>query len=101
MTAAGVVYRDVLYEEQGVVLELDGLRWHESSSTRSADLDRDLEVAADGRLTLRLGWRQAEREPCRTAARLAEVLRRRGWRGVPRACGPRCALSGRSQSPGA
>ena len=100
-TAAGVVYRDVLYEEFGVVVELGGLRWHESSSTRSADLDRDLELAADGRITQRLGWRQAERQPCLTAARLAEVLRRRGWAGVAHPCGPRCALSGRYQSPGA
>lgn len=95
VTADGVVYRDVVYEELGVVVELDGWRWHESSETRSSDLDRDLEVAADGRLTLRVGWKQAERRPCVTAARIAQVLQLRGWRGVPRPCGPRCPLAGR------
>lgn len=101
VTAAGVVYRDVLYEDYGIVLELDGLRWHETSAVRSADHDRDLEVAADGRITVRLGWRQAERHPCRTAARLATVLQRRGWPGCARPCGPRCDLSGRYRAPGA
>jgi hypothetical protein len=41
-------------------------------------------------MTLRLGWRHCEVTPCRTAARLAVVLRRRGWTGLPRPCGEHC-----------
>lgn len=95
------VYRDVLHEEFGVVVELDGYAWHHDPVERAADMSRDLDAAADGLLTVRLGWRHAHDEACHTAARLARVLHQRGWRGQPRACGPRCALRGGSQARGA
>lgn len=101
LTDLGIVYRDVVYEAFGVVVELDGVRWHDDASRRSADLERDLVVASDGRITIRLGWRQSEAHACRTAGRLAAVLQQRGWRGAPRPCGPSCSLPGRSQSPSA
>jgi hypothetical protein len=97
----GVIYRDVLYEDLGVVVELDGYAWHHDPVERAADMSRDLDAAVAGLLTLRLGWRHSHEEACDTALRLSRVFRRRGWGGAPRACGPRCALRGGSQALGA
>lgn len=89
-TAGGVVYRDVGYRAQSVVVELDGRMFHSSPDARSDDLDRDLDtVADDGALTVRIGWRQATRDACRTAHRLARVLQRQGWDGDSVRC-PLC-----------
>jgi len=78
-----VVWRDALYRAFAVVVELDGLLWHDGTR-RWDDMDRDLDAAAlDTLLTIRLGWRQAELEPCRTAERLGLILVRRGWTGSP------------------
>lgn len=89
-TVTGVVYRDVVYEEQGVVVELDGRVGHEMSRDRWRDMQRDLVAAGSGLLTLRIGWWQVERQPCETAAQVAEVLRLRGWRGQLRPCWAEC-----------
>ena len=91
-TEDGVVYRDVLYEAFGLLVELDGRLGHEWTRDRWADMDRDLLAATESILSLRLGWRQVEEAPCRTAARLGQVLRARGWAGRPRPCGPTCAV---------
>ncbi len=78
----GVVYRDVDYPAYGVLVELDGRAGHADPDGRDADLERDLDaVAVADRLTLRLGYRQVLRTGCRTAGRVAAVLRRRGWDG--------------------
>ncbi len=88
--AGGVVYRDAEYVDHGVVVELDGRTFH-SGAGREADFGRDLLTAATSdRLTLRLGWRQVVREPCRTAHHLGAVLGRRGWAGQVVRC-PRCS----------
>lgn len=99
-TASGAVYRDALYDEVAVAVELDGFAWHGDAAARSRDMSRDLESAADGVLTLRLGWRHVWDEPCLTAGRVARVLRERGWRGRPRRCRQGCVLSRGFQSPG-
>jgi hypothetical protein len=91
-TEDGVVHRDVTYQRFRLVIELDGRIGHELSHDRWDDQDRDLLVAGDEVMTLRLGWRHCESTPCRTAGRLARVLRTRGWRGMPRRCGPSCQL---------
>ena len=99
-TSEGVVLRDVLYDDQEALVELDGRFGHTDSDDRWDDLDRDLAAATTGRVTLRLGWRQVL-EPCRVAAAVGAVLRSRGWDGSPTACGSACALdSGGSGSPG-
>lgn len=85
-TEAGIVYRDAAYDEWRLLVELDGRIGHELSNDRWDDQERDLLVAADGVMTLRLGWRHCETTPCLTAARLARVLRARGWRGHPSPC---------------
>lgn len=98
----GSLYRDALYEEQGVVVELDGRVGHEWTDERWDDMDRDLDAGAEGLLSVRLGWRHVFGTSCRTAERIERILRRRGWDGRIRQCGPDCsAFSGRPTAPDA
>jgi len=89
LTGRGTAYRDADYLGGLVVVELDGRVGHEAAAGRWADLDRDLESAARGSTTVRVGWRQVL-EPCRTASAVARILAARGWEGSLRSCGPRC-----------
>jgi hypothetical protein len=91
-TPSGAVQRDVEYVDQALLLELDGRLGHELALDRWADLDRDLDAATSGRLTLRAGWGQVL-QPCRFAALLAKILAARGWTGKARPCSPGCPLS--------
>ena len=91
--AGGGAYRDVAYPEHGTYVELDGRLFHDNGRARDADLDRDLDAAADGHETLRLGWGQVFDRPCATALRVAAVLRARGWTGTLRRCRD-CPASG-------
>lgn len=85
------VYRDV--EHGRVVVELDGRMSHDSSASRDADLERDLDVLLEARPTARLGWGQVFRRPCGTAVKLAHLLQQYGWEGAPRPCAsPECAV---------
>ena len=68
---SGTVYRDVVYD--GLIVELDGMQ-HAETRHRDLDLDRDLDAASTGLPTVRLGWGQVFDRPCRTAARLAELM---------------------------
>lgn len=69
MTSRGPVYRDVLFDN-GQLVELDGRLFHDSTSQRDRDLDRDLEAAVSGASTARLGWGQVFQRPCWTAERI-------------------------------
>jgi hypothetical protein len=57
--------------------ELDGRLFHDTTSQRDRDFDRDLDAAADGLSTLRLSWGQVFDRPCWTTARV-EQARLRG-----------------------
>ena len=83
----GRVYRDVDLPELGIRVELDGKLFHTSTEDRDKDLERDLDavVAEDG-TTIRLGFGQDYERPCSTAAKLAKILRRRGWSGQASEC---------------
>jgi hypothetical protein len=81
--------RDRMYQQFGLVLELDGKLAHpEESSWR--DKARDNAAAAAGLQTLRYGWASVRYQPCATAAEVAGVLQQRGWGGKPRPCSPGC-----------
>jgi hypothetical protein len=82
-------YRDVEYLEAGTIVELDGRLGHELAADRWADLARDVEAAADGEITVRLGWRQVL-DPCRTAGAVAQILVARGWTSTLRPCSEQC-----------
>ncbi|HEX5299597.1 MAG TPA: type IV toxin-antitoxin system AbiEi family antitoxin domain-containing protein [Streptosporangiaceae bacterium] len=84
--------RDRVYEEYGVVVELDGRLAHPEEN-RWKDKIRDNAAAAAGQPTLRYGWAQVRWEPCATAAEVARVLRRHGWDDRPRKCSPCCVVT--------
>jgi hypothetical protein len=83
--------RDRLYQEYGVVVELDGQLAHPAEE-QWRDKARDNAAAVAGNQTLRYGWMQVRRDACGTAVEVARVLRVRGWDGWPRACSPGCAV---------
>ena len=87
----GRVYLDNLLETYHVCIELDGQAAHPVAE-RWRDIQRDNASAADGILTLRYGWADVTRWPCRTADQIATVLHLRGWTGTPTPCGPGCPL---------
>ncbi|CUR60772.1 conserved hypothetical protein [metagenome] len=90
-SASGVVVRDVRYEPERTLVELDGAFGHRDAVDRWSDLQRDLEAAVDDHITLRPGWAQVL-EPCRLAVVVASVLQHRGWTGRSRHCGPTCTI---------
>jgi very-short-patch-repair endonuclease len=94
-STVGVCYRDAEYGQR-LVVELDGRMFHDSAAARNQDYERDLDAAVDGRSTVRLSYHQVFDRPCRTAAKIAQVLRRHGIPVSGRSCGPRCEFHDRS-----
>ncbi len=86
---AGTVFRDVEYDV-GMVAELDGRMFHDTTEQRDRDMDRDLLTAVGGKDTVRLSYGQVYDRPCWTAAAMDLLLRARGWTGRARPCGPAC-----------
>ena len=79
-------------------MELDGTAAHPAEG-RWRDTRRDNENLVQGTATLRYDWPDATEHRCRTAAELAAVLRRRGWPGTLRPCGPGCLAAGPGADP--
>ena len=79
---AGAIYRDVLYAG-GLVVELDGRLFHDTTAQRDKDLDRDLDAAVAGNDTVRLGWGQVYDRACWTASRVARLLTPAAGRDTP------------------
>ncbi len=89
-SARGPLHRDVEYAVARLRVELDGRLFHHNATARDLDLDRDLDSAVDGHLTVRLGWGQVHGRPCVTARKVGALLQQRGWEGRPIPC-PECA----------
>jgi very-short-patch-repair endonuclease len=86
---SGNRYLDNAYEDYGVCVELDGVAAHPAEG-RWSDTHRDNINLVQGTQTLRYNWPDATENRCQTAAQIATVLRRGGWPGTPRPCGPTC-----------
>ncbi len=89
---SGARYLDNLYEEYKVCVELDGAAAHPAEG-RWRDTRRDNANQVQGARTLRYGWPDTTQYRCRTAAEIAAVLRRHGWTGTVRPCGPTCTAA--------
>ncbi|WP_110181268.1 hypothetical protein [Nocardioides solisilvae] len=89
----GREYRDVEHEDLGVIVELDGSRWHDDARAADSDARRDLDDLAAGQVVVRLRHPQVYGDPCGTAVRLGAVFRVRGWTGRLRRCGPTCSVA--------
>ena len=90
-TSAGKsAYRDVDYEEFGVLVELNGRAFHDDALSWDLDALRDLDTLVDSdRPTVRLTYGLVFGSPCQTMAKVGVLLRRRGWTGTIRRC-PDC-----------
>jgi hypothetical protein len=84
-------YRDNVYEDYCVSVELDGRVAH-PDHRRWLDSRRVNEAAAEGRVTLVYNWADVSWRSCATAWQIALALRQGGWKGTFRQCGPTCAI---------
>lgn len=76
----------------GVRVELDGQLAHPDGRT-DKDTWRDNAAAVQyGDLTLRYRWIHVVLMTCEVAAQVVLALRRQGWTGESRACGPHCRV---------
>jgi hypothetical protein len=82
-------FRDRCYEEYGLIIELDGKRYH-PDELQGRDQDRDNHAAATAGSTLRYGWIDVTRKPCASAAQVHAALRKRGYTGSLKPCSPTC-----------
>ncbi len=87
----GIVYRDLEYEDYGLIVELDGRAGHEDAGSRWRDMSRDNAALMKAKPTLRFGY-QLVGDPCAAAAQVARVLQALGWGDQPVPCGPTCSL---------
>ena len=92
VSGGGSRYLDNLYGDYGLCVELDGQQAHPDDQ-RWHDLRRINALTEFGLTVLRYGWIDVDRRPCQTAAQVASVLRKLGWRGSVRRCGPTCAVN--------
>lgn len=75
---------DNVYEEFGVIVEVDGHLGHDQPFR---DRRRDNRHAIlHGTITLRYGWHEITTDPCAVAEDLGRVLRPRGWDGQVARC---------------
>jgi hypothetical protein len=82
----GTEYLDVLIEEYGAHIELDGRLGHDRTRERWRDMRRDNRSELAGLRHLRYGWADLVDRPCAVAKEQATVLRQQGWPGVFRPC---------------
>ncbi len=75
-----------------MVVELDGRAAHPITEA-FRDLRRDNSLVLAGETVLRFGWVDVATRPCAVAGQVGQVLRRGGWAGRPRPCGPRCGIA--------
>lgn len=93
-TGGGRRHHDYGYEEQKVLVELDGLSFHSAPAARISDGRRDRGALAEGWATLRAFWPDVGVAPCALAVEVAGLLRSKGWAGKPRPCRRmECAVS--------
>jgi hypothetical protein len=90
-------YADVRYAKYGVVVELDGVLAHPAEA-RTYDSRRDNANMLDGYQTLRYGWVPVAYHACAVALEVADLLRKRGWRGFLRRCGNACPVTMSAES---
>ncbi|WP_460458374.1 hypothetical protein [Angustibacter peucedani] len=89
-------YRDVLYDEFQVSVELDGTASH-AVAQLADDHRRDNASLVVGVAVLRYTWIDVTRHRRRTAVEVAAVLERHGWRGRLRPCDDHCPVAGSRQ----
>jgi very-short-patch-repair endonuclease len=65
---------DLLWREQGLVVEVDGFAYHSGRAAFERDRVRDSRLVASGIRVMRVTWRQIVHEPLAVVAGLAQAL---------------------------
>jgi very-short-patch-repair endonuclease len=65
---------DLLWREQGLVVEVDGFAFHSGRAAFERDRVRDSRLVASGLRVMRVTWRQIVHEPMAVVAGLAQAL---------------------------
>ena len=81
--------RDRYYEDYGLIIELDGKRYH-PEERRHLDQARDNHAIATGGSTLRYGWDDVTLRPCAVAAQVHAALAKRGYTDPLKPCSASC-----------
>lgn len=83
-------YQDVCYPAFDLIVEMDGLAFHESAQARDGDALRDLaELATSAARTARVTYGLVFTHTCQTAWWIAQILQSGGWQGTFTPC-PSC-----------
>ncbi len=82
-------YDDVIYDDFGTVVHLDGRAYHPD---KFRDMRRDNADVVRDEDPLTYGWTDVDEHACDVAAQVAIVLIRNGWPGWPRSCRRGCAI---------
>jgi len=85
------VFRDVLYDGYGLIVELDGSAAHPGEG-RWKDIRRDNAAVASGLITLRYGWADLRARPCEVADEISRALRRSAPVSA-KPCSPGCPVT--------
>lgn len=72
-----IVVADALHRRAKVVIEFDGARYHASEAATAGDRERDIDLAAAGYVTVRLGWFDITHRPAWCKERLIAVINTR------------------------
>ena len=73
---AVTIVPDFLWRDRRLAIEADGKRWHEQKLIREHDADKQAILEAHGWRVLRIDYRQADRHPRQTLARIRAALAR-------------------------
>lgn len=92
VSAGRLVFRDVLYDEYRLTVELDGRAAH-PGDTRWKDIRRDNAAVADGLRTLRFGWDDLRIQVCCLVADQVYRAMRRSGPVSARPCSPGCPVT--------
>ena len=68
---------DALFRAEGVIVELDGYRYHGGHEAFERDRERDAASLEEGYETVRITWQRLSASPAREARRLERILRAR------------------------
>ncbi len=88
-----VTYRDSQWPE-GLIVELDGRLFHDTTEQRDRDFDRDLSAASQGQRSVRLSYGQVFARSCATARMLVATLQTAGVDVDARPCSANCCIGG-------
>jgi very-short-patch-repair endonuclease len=65
---------DLVWREQGLVVEVDGFTYHSGRAAFERDRIRDARLTASGLRVMRITWRELSARPHAVVARLAQAL---------------------------